>query len=187
MKLTAKEIMITALFTALMTAGAFIRIPFPLLPVTLQTLICALAGLVLGRRLGALSMIVYTLLGLAGLPVFASGGGITYVFNRSFGFILGFIAGAYVIGSISEKQKAPNVINNIKSLIPGLVVIYVIGMLYMLLILRVYTGNEQAGLIFVLTANLPYIIKDLILFVLTAFIGASLLPSVRKAISSKAS
>lgn len=185
MKLTVKELILTALFTALMAAGAFIRIPFPLLPVTLQTFICALAGIILGPRLGAISMTVYTLLGLAGVPIFAKGGGITYVFDTSFGFILGFIAGAAVIGKISSLQKKPSLLNNLKALMPGLVVIYVIGIVYMLLIMRVYMGNEQASLIFLLGANLPYIIKDIVLYIIIAVAGVSILPAIRKALPGR--
>ncbi len=185
MKLTVKELILTALFTALMAAGAFIRIPFPLLPVTLQTFICALAGIILGPRLGAISMTVYTLLGLAGVPIFAKGGGITYVFDTSFGFILGFIAGAAVIGKISSLQKKPSLLNNLKALMPGLVVIYVIGIVYMLLIMRVYMGNEQASLIFLLGANLPYIIKDIVLYIIIAAAGVSVMPAIRKALPDR--
>jgi biotin transport system substrate-specific component len=186
MKLTTKELLITALFTALMAAGAFIRIPFPLLPVTLQTFICALAGMVLGPRLGAISMAVYTLLGLAGVPIFAKGGGIAYVFDTSFGFILGFIACAAVVGMISSKTKKPSFLNNLKALVPGLIVTYAIGISYMLLIMRVYMGNEQAGLIFLLGANLPYIIKDIVLYIIIAAAGVSMIPAVRKALPGTA-
>jgi biotin transport system substrate-specific component len=180
MKLTIKELILAALFTALMTAGAFVRIPFPLLPVTLQTFICAIAGMVLGPRLGAISMAVYTLLGLTGVPVFANGGGITYVFDKSFGFIIGFIAGTAIIGKISSRQKKPSFLNNIKALMPGLAVIYAIGTAYMLLIMRAYLGNEQASLMFVLAANLPYIIKDIVLYIIIAAAGTSMLPAIRK-------
>lgn len=187
MKLTVKEIITTALFTALMVVGAFVRIPFPLLPLTLQTFICALAGLILGHRLGALSMIIYTFLGLAGLPVFANGGGIAYVLDKSFGFIVGFIAGTFVIGKIAEKLKTASVLNNIKALLPGLLVIYSTGILYMFLIMRIYLGNRQAGLIFILTANIPYIIKDIILYFIVAVAGATLVPAVKKAMSVRVS
>ena len=182
MKLTVKELILTALFTTLMVAGAFVRIPFPLLPVTLQPFICALAGMVLGSRLGALSMTVYTLLGLAGVPVFANGGGIAYVFEKNFGFILGFIAGAAVIGKISSAIKRPTAVKNLKALMPGLAVIYITGIAYMLLIMRVYLGNEQISLMFVLAANVPYIIKDTVLYIIIAIAGASLLPAIRKAL-----
>lgn len=178
MKLTTKDLIITALFTSLMVAGAFIRIPFPLLPLTLQAFFAALAGLIIGPRLGALSMTVYTILGLAGVPVFAGGGGITYIFNKSFGFILGFIAGAFVIGKISEHLKKPTRWNNLKSIMAGLLTIYSIGMIYMLIIIRFYLGNTEAGLLVVLTGNLPYIIKDFILFSIAALISESILPRI---------
>ncbi len=185
MKLTVKELILTALFTALMVVGAFVRIPFPLLPVTLQPFICALAGMVLGPKLGALSMTVYTLLGLAGAPVFANGGGIAYVFEKNFGFILGFIAGAAVIGKISSTIKKPTAVKNLKALMPGLAVIYITGMAYMLLIMHVYLGNAQISLIFVLTANLPYIIKDVVLYIIIAIAGSSLLPAIRKSLPGR--
>ncbi|NLV35456.1 MAG: biotin transporter BioY [Clostridiaceae bacterium] len=181
MRLSIKEMITTALFTALMVIGAFVRIPFTLLPITLQPFICALAALVLGPRLGALSMTLYTILGLIGVPVFTGGGGITYVFNQSFGFILGFIAGAYVIGVISAKNKAPKTVDLIKALSAGLLVIYAVGILYMFVIMRLYLGYPEATLPFVIGANIPYIIKDLALFVVIALIAPSILPRIKQA------
>jgi biotin transport system substrate-specific component len=64
-----------AIFTALIAIGAFIRIPVPVVPFTLQFLFTTLAGVLLGARLGALSVIIYIVLGLMGVPVFAEGGG----------------------------------------------------------------------------------------------------------------
>lgn len=180
MKLSTRDLILTSLFTALMVAGAFIRIPFPLLPVTLQSFFCALAGLVIGPRLGSLSMIVYAALGLAGVPVFAQGGGITYIFNKSFGFILGFIAGAYVIGKLSQQIKKPSRANSIKAVLAGLFTIYALGITYMLVIIRLYLGNTEIGFLYVLTANLPYIIKDLILFSVAAIASVSILPKLTK-------
>ena len=85
------------LFTALIAAGAFIRIPVPLVPFTLQFLFTTLAGLVMGGRLGALSAAVYTMLGLIGIPVFAEGGGIWYILKPSFGYIIGFIVAIFPV------------------------------------------------------------------------------------------
>jgi biotin transport system substrate-specific component len=180
MKLTTRELMLVPLFTALMIAGAFVKIPFPLLPVTLQTFFCALAGLILGPRLGALSMVVYMILGLTGIPVFAKGGGINYIFNNSFGFILGFIAGAYIIGRMSIKVKKPTFTNSLKAVMAGLLVIYAIGIPYMLFILRIYLGNAQIGLYYVLSVNLPYLIKDAVLFTAAALSSTSILPVLSK-------
>lgn len=175
MKISTKNLLIIPLFTALMIVGTYIRIPFPLLPVTLQTVICAVAGMILGPAGGALSMVVYAALGLAGVPVFAGGGGIGYIFNKSFGFILGFIAGAYVMGKLTAGQKSVSRINVTFALMAGLLTIYVLGVTYMFLIIRFYLGNTQAGLLFVITANIPYLIKDIVLFITVALFAPSVL------------
>lgn len=175
MKLTAKDLIVTAMFTSLMIAGTFIRIPFPLLPVTLQTFICGLAGMIIGPKLGALSMLVYTALGLAGIPIFAGGGGITYVFNKSFGFILGFIVGSYIVGLLLQKIGGGTVAGCFAALMAGLLAVYSAGICYMFLIMRFYLGDNKVGLLFLLAVNLPYIIKDFILFSAASFV----IPSVK--------
>lgn len=71
-----RDLILVAIFAALTAIGAFIKIPVPYVPFTLQYLFCALAGMILGSKLGALSQIVYVAIGLAGLPVFTEGGGI---------------------------------------------------------------------------------------------------------------
>ncbi|MCK4308969.1 MAG: biotin transporter BioY, partial [Candidatus Atribacteria bacterium] len=60
-----------SLFAALTAVGAFISIPLHPVPITLQTLFTLLAGMILGSTLGATSQIIYVLLGIIGLPVFA--------------------------------------------------------------------------------------------------------------------
>ena len=83
MKFTAKEITYTGLFVALIAIGAFLYfyIPLPLYTMhfTLQWLFVLLAGFLLGKKLGTLSVVAYIGIGLAGVPVFAAGGGIGYV------------------------------------------------------------------------------------------------------------
>ena len=76
-----------------------------MVPFTLQFLFTTLAGLLLGSKLGTISVVAYTLLGLAGLPIFSEGGGIWYIFKPSFGYIIGFCIGTYVTGLIAEKMK----------------------------------------------------------------------------------
>lgn len=91
-------LILTALFAALTAAGGFIKIPLPVIPFTLQLPVVILSGLVLGSKYGALSQIIYLLLGIAGLPVFTKGGGIRYVFEPSFGYILGFVLVSWFVG-----------------------------------------------------------------------------------------
>ena len=91
-------------FTA---AGAFLRIPLPYVPVTLQLTGVCLAGVWLGPRLGALSQVVYLLAGLVGLPIFAQGGGPHYLLHPSFGYLVGFPAAAAIVGAVGHGSYSP--------------------------------------------------------------------------------
>lgn len=102
-----RSMILCALFAALIAAGAFLRIPIPVVPFTLQYLFTMLAGLLLGPRLGATAVGVYIVLGLAGLPVFTQGGGPGYIFQPTFGYIIGFALGAYLTGKYCACTAAP--------------------------------------------------------------------------------
>jgi biotin transport system substrate-specific component len=102
--LSAQELSLVALFAALSGIGAFVRVPIPYVPLTLQTLMVMFSGLILGGRLAAVSQLVYVLVGLMGIPIFAHGGGPGYVLQPTFGYLLGFIFGAYVIGRFTERR-----------------------------------------------------------------------------------
>ncbi len=97
--LKARTISYVALFTALTAIGAFIKIPIPCIPFTLQILAVYLAGALLGPRLGMLSQLCYVLIGLIGVPVFAEGGGNRLYIQTHFRlFARIYSAGAYVNG-----------------------------------------------------------------------------------------
>ena len=98
--MSARKLVYTALLAALTAAGAFIRIPIGISVITLQFLFTAMAGVLLGPGGGALSQGVYVALGLVGLPIFTAGGGFGYVLQPSFGFLLGLIPAAAVIGGL---------------------------------------------------------------------------------------
>ncbi|BDG45901.1 MULTISPECIES: biotin transporter BioY [Parageobacillus] len=107
-----KSLLLAALFAALTAIGGFIKIPVPYVPFTLQIAAVYLAGCLLGPKLGMLSQLVYVLVGLAGAPVFAEGGGPSYVLQPTFGYLIGFVAGAYVNGwlmQIFQFRKAATV------------------------------------------------------------------------------
>jgi hypothetical protein len=98
------DLVFVALFAAVMTVCAQIQIPFGEVPFTLQTLGVFIAASLLGWKRGTLSVIVYVLLGLAGVPVFAGfSGGIGVLFGPTGGYIIGFIFTALIVGLMTEK------------------------------------------------------------------------------------
>lgn len=130
---------LAALFSSLTAVGAFIRIPLGISTITLQFLFTALAGCLLGARLGTLSQAVYVALGLAGAPVFASGGGLQYVLNPTFGFLAGLIPAAWVIGALTAKGRSPRRVAS--ACLAGLGVLYLVGIPYMGAVVNVYLGK----------------------------------------------
>ena len=124
------NLILCSLFTALIAVGAFIKIPVPVVPFTLQFLFTTLAGLLLGSQKGAISVVAYMILGLAGLPIFSEGGGFWYVIKPSFGYIIGFCIGTYVTGLIAERMKEKTVPRYMLANFIGLLIVYAVGMIY---------------------------------------------------------
>ncbi|MGN0130882.1 MAG: biotin transporter BioY [Lachnospiraceae bacterium] len=125
-----KNLIYCSLFTALIAIGAFIKIPVPVVPFTLQFLFTTLAGLLLGSKRGTISVVAYMLLGLVGLPIFSEGGGFWYIFKPSFGYIIGFCVGTFVTGLMAEKMKEKTVPRYIVANFTGLLIVYAMGMVY---------------------------------------------------------
>ena len=95
------SLLLCAVFTALLVVSAFIRIPTPLVPITLQSGMVLICGILLGPKYGSISVLLYVCLGLCGVPVFAMGGGLGYVLQPTFGYVMGFILGAYITGTLT--------------------------------------------------------------------------------------
>ncbi|MDY6400308.1 MAG: biotin transporter BioY [Synergistales bacterium] len=133
---TTKNLVLCALFAALITIGTYIKIPTPLLPLTFQTLFVVLSGLVLGRKYGAVSVCVYVAAGLIGLPVFTGS-----ALSPTFGYIVGFIPGSWLAGYIAEKFK-PCFLTWMLGALAGIAVIYALGIPYYYLMSKFYLQNE---------------------------------------------
>ncbi|MDE6586439.1 MAG: biotin transporter BioY [Clostridia bacterium] len=176
-KLLAVDIAECAVFAALMVAGAFITIPFPLMPLTFQTVISVLAGLLLGARKGAVSMAVYCFAGLIGIPVFTGGGGIFYVLKPSFGYILGFILSAFVAGVIAGRKGLP-FWRYIVGAVAAVIADYAVGVPYGIFAAHLLGVEDLAGLL--VTGNLIYMPKDLVLSVLAGVLSWRVLPLIDK-------
>ena len=135
-----RNLLLAALFAALTAVGAFLRIPLPPSSITLQCFFTAMAALLLGPNWGAVSQIIYVALGLVGLPIFTMGGGIGSVLQPTFGFLLGLIPCAWVIGYLARKKDTRTQL--VLSCIAGFAVLYAIGLPYMGAIMNLYLGQD---------------------------------------------
>jgi biotin transport system substrate-specific component len=105
-------------------------IPIHSLGVTYQIGAVLLVGCLGGKNAGALSQIAYLALGLTWLPVFSQGGGIAYLKLPSFGYLLGFVPGAWICGYLAFRQP-PKLESLAFSCLCGLLVIHLVGIAYL--------------------------------------------------------
>lgn len=171
-----KDYMLISLFTALTAIGAFLNIPTPTVPFSLQFLFCAYSGVLLGSKRALISQALYVAIGLIGVPVFTKGGGFGYIFEPSFGFVLGFIPCAFIIGFTLERVKRKSVLSIFLASMLGLSALYIIGSLYLYMILNIGTG--LSGKITLLKAFslgvAPYVLFDLLKVLVVAITGSKL-------------
>ena len=132
-----------------------------------------LAGAILGARLGALSMLVYILLGLAGLPVFATPpfGGPSYVLQPTFGFLPGFAGCAYVTGLLLKGKEDAGVTRYFLAMVAGISVGYLIGLPYLYIILNFYLAKAMSVAQVLAIGFTPFIALDLVKAVIAAVLA----------------
>lgn len=180
-KLLAVDIAEIAIFVALMVAGAYISIPFYPVPLTFQTVISVLAGLMLGWKKGTAAMAVYLFMGfVCFIPVFAdhSLAGFAYALKPSFGYIIGFIFSAFTAGIIAGNDKRP-FWRYLVAAISAFSVNYLIGIPYFAFIWHGLNGAETLGTALV-TYNVLFMPKDLALSILAAILAWQVLPHIRR-------
>lgn len=114
-----------AIFTGL---AAQFKIEIGAVPITMQTFVVILSGVLLGSKKGVASQITYLFMGLAGFPWFARGGGLGYLFSPTFGYILGFILASYLVGLLIEKGWGKKIKTIIFVLLIGEAAIYLFGL-----------------------------------------------------------
>ena len=170
-----EKMVLVALFSTLTWIGAYLRVDFfPPVPFTLQNFMVVMAGILLGPRYGALSQAVYLLLGLAGIPVFTQGGGLGYVLRPGFGFILGFVCAAAVVGGLSKLFPKLTVVNSFGLALSGMIVIYLVAVPYLYLLNHLVL-KEPVAFGQIVLAMLPFLLGDL----LKALLIAVLIPPLR--------
>lgn len=133
--------------TLLLTLSAKIKVPFYPVPMTMQTLVVLALGAAYGARLGAATVVLYLVEGALGLPVFADtperGIGLAYMMGPTGGFLLGFVAGAWIAGVIAESGFGRSIVGMFAAMTIGHVAIFVCGFAWLSTLIG--TGPAWAG------------------------------------------
>lgn len=159
-----RSVVVVAGAAALTAAAAKVAVPLPGVPVpfTLQPVAVLLAGVLLGARNGMGSQTVYLAAGIAGLPVFAAGGGLPYLLGPTGGYLLAFPVAAWVSGAFADRARGA--IGIALGAIVGLAVIHLGGLAW----LAAVSGRETAAAV----GLAPFFIGDLLKVALVTLIGA---------------
>lgn len=166
-----KHLVFAALFTALIAIGAQIRIPLGPVPFTLQVPMVLLAGMLLGKKMGLISIMAYIGIGLIGIPVFAGAGGLGSLVSPSFGFVLGFIPGVVITAMGGNKDMKKMVTFTLF----GMSAIFISGVLYFSFIMNIVIGIPMSLTQILMAAVVPFLIKDIILAVVTVMFARTLM------------
>jgi len=127
-----KDLTLVFGFAILTGLSAQIKVEIGPVPLTMQTLVVLLSGILLGSKKGAVSQITYLFMGLFGFPWFARGGGLGYLFSPTFGYILGFVFASYLVGFFFERGWDKNIKKAIFALLIGEAAIYLFGVSWLL-------------------------------------------------------
>ncbi|MDP4014763.1 MAG: biotin transporter BioY [Candidatus Nanopelagicales bacterium] len=156
-------------------AQIIIPLPFTPVPITGQTFALLLSAAALGTLRGVLSMLLYGLVGMAGLPWFAGGvsGGFALV---TFGYVIGFVVAAGVVGYLAERGWTRSVVRMAGAMVIGNVTIYIFGAIYLHFALHSTSWATTMGL-----GVTPFLLGDALKIV----IAAGLFPLVWRQIKTE--
>ena len=160
-----------ALFgTLLLAISSKVQVPFWPVPMTMQTFVIFLIGMTYGVRLSFVTVALYLFQGAAGLPVFASGGGIAYLTGPTAGYLYGMLVASVVISHFANLGFSKTYLKAVISLLVGSIIIFALGIIYLGSIIG-YNKAIAAGL-------LPFIPSELFKIAL----AVTLIPTIQKII-----
>jgi biotin transport system substrate-specific component len=175
------------LFVAALTAAAAqvsVPLPFTPVPLTLQPMIVLLGGAALGSRLGMASQVLYLLIGIAGLPVFAPSPvlpqGALRLLGPTGGYLMSYPFAAFVTGLLAERGFDRRYLTSIVAMCAGLALIFAFGVTWLAWFARPAHAGFDAALH---TGLYPFLPADLIKIA----IAAAVLPSVWRFVGRRSS
>jgi len=166
---TVNTIALMFSFALLTALAAQIRIPVPgtPVPITGQTFAVLLAGASLGSRVGAGSQAIYWLLGAIGLPFYANAtGGWEAATGATAGYLVGFVAAAWVVGALAERGQDRTVPSAIPAFLAGNAIIYLFGVPWLMYSVEGFDTITAA----LVAGFTPFIVGDLIKVVLAGLL-----------------
>ncbi len=186
-----RRTILTALFAALLVAGAYVAIPIGPVPITLQSAFVLLVGLLCGRKLAAAAIGVYLALGAIGMPVFSGGvGGFAHFAGPTGGFLISWLVAAPLAGLCADigfrgaEKSDEGVVTKrqllwmIVGAVAGTIVLYAIGLPIMKIVLDL-TWSQAFGV-----GLIPFLPGDLVKLVAVVLLGNLFATRVRTFIAA---
>lgn len=172
----AKMLAFSLIIAALTGIAAQIKMPLPgtPVPITLQSFMVLLAGLLLGKNWGGLSQVFYVGLGAIGVPWFAGAtGGFAYLMGPTTGYLIGFIVSAFVIGWLYDKSSETRKWLPMLGImiISNLFIVYGFGLAYLAFWLSAIKGSSFDFINLLWMGALPFLLGDLLKILAASFVG----------------
>lgn len=184
MKLKTKDVAICGLFIAFIAIGAFLKISIPLpvydMSFTLQWLFVVCSALLLEQKQAVTVVGLYLVMGLAGIPIFAHGGGIGYVLRPGFGFLLGFFVAVIIISCMIKSFSRERFFGYLFSSFVGMIAYYAIGAVYFYIMTNLYLKTSVDFKTVVITYCLVTVLPDFALCVIASALSLRLKPILKK-------
>lgn len=163
-KSSAVMLVMCAVMAALTAVCSQIQIPLPMVPINLALFAVHLCGALLGAKYGCVGMIVYVLLGLVGLPVFAGfTGGVGILFGKTGGYIIGYILDALIVGLLVTRWGY-KFWKCCLAMVIGLLVCYLFGTIWFMALTGMSLWLSLVYCVF------PFLIGDAVKIVLAAYL-----------------
>ena len=175
---TVRNIILAVVGSIALWVSAKLQIPFYPVPVSMQTLVVLMIGMAFGWKLGASTVALYLVEGLAGLPVFAGtpekGIGLAYMVGPTAGYLLGFVIAAAAVGWLAERGFDRSIFLTAIAMLIGSILIYLPGIVWLGSVVGWDKPVLQWGMV-------PFLYGDVLKLVLAAL----LMPALWKLIGSK--
>lgn len=169
----ARRMALCAFFAALVAICSQIQIPLPMVPINLALFGVYLAGALLGRRMGALSLVVYTLLAAVGAPVLAGfSGGLGILLGKTGGYVIGYILAAYITGLIVDRW-GDTYVKLCLGMLLGCLLCYTFGTLWFMKVSALSLAVSLGYCV------LPFLPGDVIKILLAALLTVKLRPILK--------